>query len=269
MRVFWYGVLLCGIAVAAARAQDTGAYSRKNTWTAFAEYSGSSSHVLMGESRQRKLTDLGFGYSRSVVRFWGSDLSYHAELRPVLFESDPLTIDHFTETAVLHTGPVSVSGVSSSVSAQKCVPYNYTETFTAVGGTAPDLMIVNNNTCGRQWTFGRRFLRWASSGRRARTMRCSRSLRAHWDTCTRAVLFRWPMPRHSTSSSTLARESRSFAWQALRGRGVHVLALLQPRYSGGQPWHGQHDAEGLVQLWAVSHPRPLHRVDGDAVCGWI
>jgi Lipid A 3-O-deacylase (PagL) len=139
-------------------AQDTGEFSRKNTWTVFAENSNTSSHILMGSARERRLVDLGFGYSRRVVRFWGSDLSYQVELRPVVFESDPLTIDHFSQTITFPgQPPFTATGVSSQVNNGKCQPASSSFTIVPIDPTQPTFTDQDNFTCGRQWTFGQAF----------------------------------------------------------------------------------------------------------------
>jgi hypothetical protein len=132
-------------------------YSRKNTFTIFAEYANTSSHILLGESRQRKLADLGGAYSRRIVRWRTSDLNYLAEVRPVLFESDSLTIDHYTETYNQPSGPpITFTGVSSSVDYSACRASSATYTIPPIG-TFPGASETDEYTCGRQWTFGQSF----------------------------------------------------------------------------------------------------------------
>ncbi len=107
--------------VAHAQTHDSRAFSRRNTFTVFTEYSNDSSHMLMGISEDRKLTALGASYAR---RLWSSrvgDLRYLAEVRPVLMESDPVNL---------------VTTVYSFIQS-----YSYTSTI----------------TCGRRWTFAQGF----------------------------------------------------------------------------------------------------------------
>jgi len=157
MRVRVWGVVFGWLVLAGSlSAQQTDAFSRKNTWTMFAEYSNTSSHILMGVSRQRKIADLGGGYTRRVVRFWGSDLGYLAEVRPVLFESDPVEITNYTITNPGSNGPVSFSGSSSATFVGLCVPSSGTITIPPSNGFPGDTETYKN-TCGRQWTFGQAF----------------------------------------------------------------------------------------------------------------
>ena len=97
MRVRVWGVVFGWLVLAGSlSAQQTEAFSRKNTWTMFAEYSNTSSHILLGVSRQRKIADFGGAYARRILHSRDSDFSYLAEIRPVLFESDPIEISHTT-----------------------------------------------------------------------------------------------------------------------------------------------------------------------------
>jgi hypothetical protein len=161
MKRFPGGALLCiflfgrGSAVAQAKTPD--GYSRKNTFTLFAEYSNDSSPILVGQSRQRKLAAAGGAYTRRVVRFLGSDLSYQVELRPVLFESDPL--ENESQTITVTTGPTAgtVTTISGTYVPIKCVPSTISGSIPANPPSLPGEDYVITQTCGRQWTFGQSF----------------------------------------------------------------------------------------------------------------
>jgi len=151
MRIRICGVVLgCLVFAGSMFAQQTDAFSRKNTWTVFAEYSNTSSHIVAGAARQRKLADLGFAYTRRVVRFWGTDLSYQIELRPVMFESDPLQITRyqFTPSGISSPSPASETQTTAVVS--PCQPGSGKSIF-------PGETETYSTTCGRQWTFGEGF----------------------------------------------------------------------------------------------------------------
>src|SRR5665213_4034169 len=129
-------------------------FSRKNTFTLFAEYSPTSSHILLGGARQRILADFGGAYTRRLARFWGSDLGYQIELRPVLFESDPIeTISNYT----FDGAPVIYIPTSSSAVTGICQPGNVQLTFPGYPPGAPPSVEAYTVTCGRQWTFGQSF----------------------------------------------------------------------------------------------------------------
>ena len=157
MRVRVWGVVFGWLVLAVSlSAQQTDAFSRKNTWTVFAEYSNTSSHILMGVSRQRKVADFGGAYARRLLHFRDSDFSYLAEVRPVLFESDPVEITSYTITSPGSNGPVSFSGSSAAAMVGLCVPSSGSITVPP-SNVFPGDTETYNNTCGRQWTFGQAF----------------------------------------------------------------------------------------------------------------
>lgn len=160
------GTLLC-LAIsctAGIAAQDTAhtppadAFSRKNTFSLFVEYSPTSSHILLGAARQRILVDFGGAYTRRLVTFWGSDLGYHVEVRPVFFESDPLSITRST-VSVTEPPPIGFytdTETTASAPIGKCQPASGTIVYPPIGGNSEET-INYVTTCGRQWTFGQVF----------------------------------------------------------------------------------------------------------------
>ncbi len=148
---------LAGTLRAQTADKTTESYSRKNTFTLFAEYSNDSSPIVVGTARQRKLAVAGGAYTRRVVRFLGSDLSYQVELRPVVFESDPLAIQNTVATVT--TGPTTGTTMTytSSDVPLKCVPYTVTGTVQPSPPYFLGESYISTQTCGRQWTFGQSF----------------------------------------------------------------------------------------------------------------
>src|SRR5882757_11564981 len=67
-------------------------YAPLNSVAAFAEYSNSSSHIVLGDDRQRKFAGLALAYQRRISAAHWMAWDYSAEIRPLLFESDP-TLD--------------------------------------------------------------------------------------------------------------------------------------------------------------------------------
>jgi hypothetical protein len=150
---------VCLLVASACVAQSTdpniNEFSRKNGWTIFTEYSNTSSHLLMGASRQRELVTLGGAYTRRVVRLRGTQLSYQAEVRPIVFESDPIEITTTTYTTQAPAGPVSITTTGSEAVALLCQPASGSSTFTPPGGTS--VTETYTTVCGRQWTFAQAF----------------------------------------------------------------------------------------------------------------
>ena len=161
MKGFISGALLCLVCTATVLAQNlpqSNQFSRKNTYTLFAEYSNTSSKILLGSARQRILADLGGAYTRRVARFWGSDLGYHIELRPVLFESDPVAITKtvFSVTEPAPIGLYTTTNVTTTAVITKCQPASGIILVPPIDGNSAATESYTT-TCGRQWTFGQAF----------------------------------------------------------------------------------------------------------------
>ena len=130
------------------------AFSRRNSFGLFAEYSNSSSHIALGDADQRKLLNFGAFYSRSLVRGRAVDFQYLLEVRPVILESDPLAHYIFSSTVTFPGAPSSVSTTSGSYAPiYKCQPYSNSVSGSDSDGTT--FTNTSSQTCsGRQWTFG-------------------------------------------------------------------------------------------------------------------
>jgi hypothetical protein len=64
-------------------------YAPLNSVAAFAEYANSSSHIILGDDRQRKFVGVTLAYQRAISATHWMAWSYSAEISPLLFESDP------------------------------------------------------------------------------------------------------------------------------------------------------------------------------------
>lgn len=128
-----------------------GSYDRKNTWTVLADYSNTSSRFVAGRARQRELVTLGGAYTRRVVRFRGTELGYRIELRPVVFESDPVNV-----TTITFTGPQANVYTDTTAVTDVCHPFSVTSTEPGPPGAAQE-SVTYSSVCGRQWTFGQSF----------------------------------------------------------------------------------------------------------------
>lgn len=129
------------------------AFSRRNSFGLFTEYSNDSSHIFLGSAEQRKLLNFGAFYSRSLVRGRVVDFQYLVELRPVILESDPLAHYTFSSTVTFPGSPPSVSSTSGSYAPiYRCQPFSTTTSGSDSDGTT--FSTVSTQTCGgRQWTF--------------------------------------------------------------------------------------------------------------------
>ena len=158
VRLFTPFLLFCFLnlhAAAQTSTEPSSTFDRKNTWSLFTEYAKESTPILMGFARQRKLITLGGGYTRRVVRFAGTELGYHAEVRPLIFESDP--VDFETSTASLPGSSTPFNTFSFSYAPPgSCRAGTTSFTVQQPPPTGP-VVLTNAITCGRQWTFAQAF----------------------------------------------------------------------------------------------------------------
>lgn len=115
----------------ATSAGDAAPYSRKNTFGVFGEYSNDSSHIILGDTPNRKLAGIGVEYERRLVENGFLRWSYVAEFRPFIVSSDPAV--NYVETVCV--GPCYTSSGGPDVVFQ-CVAGTSTFPVTQVpGGT--------------------------------------------------------------------------------------------------------------------------------------
>jgi hypothetical protein len=146
-------LLFLSASIARAQAGDAIVFSRRNTFTVFAEYSNDSSHILMGVSENRKLAAFGGSYARRLWAFHFGDLRYIAEIRPVLMESDPVFQTTYVFTPTYPPGPTS-SSTSLSESYLSCKPSSSQQTIQT---PTQSYSVMQTTTCGRRWTYAQGF----------------------------------------------------------------------------------------------------------------
>lgn len=140
---------LCLALTAVAQPPVDGLYSRRNTFGGFVEYSNDSSHIILGEAENRKIGAFGFQYQRRLVdrRLW--NMSYTAEIRPAMMESDPVSLETITTNI-----PVAGTYPQRPVPVIRCFDAAY-DLIETVGTTAYTTHYVD--TCGRRMVFEQGF----------------------------------------------------------------------------------------------------------------
>jgi hypothetical protein len=127
-------------------------YAPLNSVAAFAEYSNSSSHIILGDDRQRKFAGLTLAYQREISATHWMAWDYSAEIRPILMESDP------TFRGARITGTVGDKSYVNDERFPFQIPImnalEYHDRF--FSGTLPDgtpLTAQIHNYLGRRWTY--------------------------------------------------------------------------------------------------------------------
>jgi Lipid A 3-O-deacylase (PagL) len=140
--------LLATSTIAAAQKEvppQTPLYARTNSFGIFSAYSNNSSPILLGESRQRKLLEVGASYSRRIVLNRKLNWQYDGEILPLVFNSDPVETVSFTETSV--NPPNTTTTTYTDVPVTAC----HYETLTVSG---PNNSFTLTETCSRRWVYG-------------------------------------------------------------------------------------------------------------------
>ena len=148
-----FGFFLLAFSGPNLRAQnhaDSPYYARKNTFGFFSAYSNDSSHMLLGESENRKLFELGASWDRRLMLGHVVNWQYSIEVLPVALESDP--VETVTQIITLTNPPpgypTTTTETVQEVNAQACHP-------SSGSGTFPGLYTYTyTSTCGRRWTMG-------------------------------------------------------------------------------------------------------------------
>jgi hypothetical protein len=143
-----FAVLLIFIPRLSAQTGDSSTFGRKNTFSAFFDYSNDSSHIVLGSAEGRKFTELGFQYERRLIVTPNLVWKYIGEFRPLIAESDLTTTLTNDQTSppppqTFVGSPTTTIGCESSSG-----EYSQIDPFTGVlfAGTL-------NFTCGRRWTY--------------------------------------------------------------------------------------------------------------------
>ena len=140
------------------------AQSPQTTWThkydlgVFGEYSPTSSHILLGYARQRKLVGIGGSLAWRLINRHSFELAYLVEVRPLLMESDPTLVS--IANAQLGTirfvppwivvdpvNPIFFAVFQASGDAHEDLfTANYSRRWTYTGGASPIGLKVNGFT---------------------------------------------------------------------------------------------------------------------------
>jgi opacity protein-like surface antigen len=155
-------LLLTSVTTAAiSQAPDANPYfARKNTLSFFGAYSNDSSHILLGVAENRRLVDIGAGYSRRLFVDRVVNWQYSFEILPVALNSDPVQVNNQTNTLVFNNGMPTETFmyVQSSPTALACASSTSTHTLSIYQIPTQTLIgtetIVNVLTCSRRWVIG-------------------------------------------------------------------------------------------------------------------
>jgi hypothetical protein len=136
-----FASLALALAANLASAQDS-SYSYRHAYSAFAEYSNTSSHIILGVSRNRRLVSLGLAYSLRLLHSRYADWYYNPELHPFTLIQDPVVTQTIlsTNSEYSYTAPID----------SKCIPGVFMIPSDPAYGV-PGLTYTRS--CSTRWTY--------------------------------------------------------------------------------------------------------------------
>ncbi|SNT09250.1 Lipid A 3-O-deacylase (PagL) [Granulicella rosea] len=130
---------------------DTESYSFRDSLSSFAEYSNTSSHIILGVSGNRRLIALGGTYSRRLLHSRYVDWHYDLDVRPLtLLEEPTARITVVAAPSVTFYGPSDYDGpiehacTSSTVSVAAVPP---------IGPISGNPAYTVTTVCETRWTY--------------------------------------------------------------------------------------------------------------------
>ena len=141
-------LLFAFAAIASAQKEASPAtpfYARTNSFGFLIAYSNDSSHILIGQARQRKILNIGASYSHRLIANHIVSWQYDGEVLPIAYDSDPMETQTITITTT--NPPDTTTSTYTGPTYDVCKPSSGTAT---VNGTTYTYV----TTCSRRWVYG-------------------------------------------------------------------------------------------------------------------
>lgn len=135
-------LLLHVVGVSAVAQQPRYDFNPRNSFSIFAEYSNTSSHILIGEAFNRRLAAVGASYSHRESSGPHVVWRYQLDVRPLIFLQDP------TASYVIDYSPfgLPVDRIPATPVVNSCKSFQIPENL--LRGTP-----AVTKTCGTRWTY--------------------------------------------------------------------------------------------------------------------
>lgn len=148
-------LLLCTVCALQAAAGQAPAPWRTplNAITLGAEYSNDSSHIILGQSFNRRFGGLDLTYSRRVGSKTGIAYTWDIEARPLVLLEDPVATTTYSFT--INSLPPAVTTYSNVPVQSRCGSFTSTDTFpvSTVPGVTTETVSVRRE-CDTRCTYG-------------------------------------------------------------------------------------------------------------------
>jgi hypothetical protein len=134
------------------RSEEQRYYAPLNSVAAFAEYSNASSHIVLGDDRQRKFAGLTLSYQREISATHWMAWDYSAEIRPVLVESDPTLEGQKITVTIDGAAKVYEVRAFQQIPIENVKQYR-DQSFSGTNVKGEPFTEVLHNELGRRWTY--------------------------------------------------------------------------------------------------------------------
>ena len=125
-----------------------------NQFTVGAEYSNTSSHIILGQSFNRRLAGLSLTWSRRVGRLNGIAYTWEIETRPVVLLQDP--VDSDTITISLPNTPTRPFIIPIQPVQGTCSDFSTSDMLTIISpvtGLPETGTLTEARTCSTRWSY--------------------------------------------------------------------------------------------------------------------
>jgi hypothetical protein len=152
--------LLILVGVRGATGQERGRYDPKSSYSVFTEYSNDSSHMIIGESENRRLFAAGVDYSRRMGERSIYSWRYQVEVIPLELLQNPRLTTTITNTLIGDPTSVGLPAGTiqySSLQQKHCVSSSGSGTYYDLGANGQEIPVgtfTYTNACSGPWTYG-------------------------------------------------------------------------------------------------------------------
>lgn len=134
----------CGVLLA----QDVRGTNPRRQWSVFSEYANTSSRMMIGESRNRKLAAAGVSYAWLIGTHKSFAYRWQVDVRPVVVIGSPYSV---LDSTYHIQGQPDTKLHAEGNTLKACAPGTYTGPVYYNGAQIGTF--VTTNTCSRQWTY--------------------------------------------------------------------------------------------------------------------
>lgn len=153
-------VLMILVCVRGAMGQERAGYDPMTSYSIFAAYSNDSSHIILGESENRRLFAVGVDYSRRLAGRSIYSWRYQVEVIPLELLQNPRITTTVINTAIGQQTPSDFPAGTiqySSLQQRRCTSSSGSGTYFGLGANGQEIPVgtfTYTSVCSHPWTYG-------------------------------------------------------------------------------------------------------------------